>query len=59
MFLKRFLYNLLPTPLKNGINDLHLKDFIQQLGKEKRETALRFLVPLVAGAGLEPTTSGL
>ena len=40
MFLKRFLYNLLPTPLKNGINNLHLKDFIQQLGKEKRETAV-------------------
>lgn len=37
MFLKRFLYNLLPAPLKNGINNLHVKDFIQQLGKESRE----------------------
>ena len=37
--------------------DLGMENVNQK--KEKRETALRFLVPLVAGAGLEPTTSGL
>ncbi|MEE0909222.1 MAG: hypothetical protein UIQ51_00470, partial [Bacteroidales bacterium] len=36
--------------------DLGMENVNQK--KEKRETALRFLVPLVAGAGLEPTTSG-